>query len=167
MWHLMPYPGSVLLIMTITCRKGWPNLVLSLGHLLGQLCHLAPCLPQLAPAMHVMEVVLLFHLWWRSPVFPGNTKSQGGQVSLTGDWDGDQDGVLPNVFGSSGPFQQHGGVRMWPSFWILVPGFCSSRPLDLVAIDMKTVAVNWNSRWVHTTGCKGLCKKIRIQMGLQ
>ena len=66
-----------------------------------------------------------------------------GQLGfLTGDWDSDQDGVFPNGSGSSGPFQLLGGVRAWPSFWILVPGFFSSRSLNMVAIDMKTVAVN-------------------------
>ena len=66
-----------------------------------------------------------------------------GQLGfLTGDWDGDQDGVLPNTSGSLGPFWLLGGVRVWPSSWILVPGFCSSRSLDLVAIDTKTVAMN-------------------------
>ena len=81
MWYLAPCPNSVLLLMTITHRTGQPDLGLSLWLLLGQLCHLAPCLPQLVPAMHVMEVVLLSYLWWRSAVFPGNTKSHGGQVS--------------------------------------------------------------------------------------
>ena len=81
MWHLAPCPSSVLLLMTITHRTGWPNLGLSLWLLLGQLCCLTPCLPQLLPVMHMLEVVLLFHLWWRSPVFPGNTKCQGGQVA--------------------------------------------------------------------------------------
>ena len=61
---------------------------------------------------------------------------------LTGDWDGDWDGVLPTASGSSRPFQPLGGVRVWPSFWILVPGFCLSRSLNLAAIDLKTVAVN-------------------------
>ena len=77
----MPCPGSVLLLMTITHGTGWPNLGLSLWLLLGQLCHLTPYLPQLAPAMHVMEVVLLYYLWWILPVFPGNTESQGSWVS--------------------------------------------------------------------------------------
>ena len=49
--------------------------------MLGQLCHLTPCLPQLVPAMYEMEVVLLSHLQWRSFVFPSNTKFHGSQVS--------------------------------------------------------------------------------------
>ena len=56
-------------------------------------------------------------------------------------------------------------VRVWPSFWILVPGFCSSRSLDLVAIGMKIVAVNWNYGWVHTIGHKGLCEKTKDTYG--
>ena len=77
----MLHLGLVLLLMTVTHRTGWPDLGLSLWVLLGQLCHLIPCLPQLAPTMHGLKVVLLFHLHWRSPVFPGNTKSQGSLVS--------------------------------------------------------------------------------------
>ena len=67
--------------MTIAHRTGQPNLGLSLWLLLGQLCHLIPYLPQLAPAMHGLKLVLLFYLWWRSPVFPGNTESQSSWVS--------------------------------------------------------------------------------------
>ena len=68
--------------MTATHRTGQPDLGQSLWLLLGQHCHLAPCLPQLAPTMHEMGVVLLSHLPGRSPVFPGNTKSHGSWVSL-------------------------------------------------------------------------------------
>ena len=43
-----------------------------------------------------------------------------GQLGfLASDWVGDWDGSLPNASGSSGPFQPLGGVRVWPSFWIL------------------------------------------------
>ena len=56
---------------------------------------------------------------------------------LARDWYGDQDGVLPNASGSSWLFQPFGGVRVWPSSLILVPGFCSSRSLDLVATNTK------------------------------
>ena len=42
---------------------------------------------------------------------------------LAGDWDGEYDGVLPNASRSSGPFWLLGGVRVWPSVWILTPGF--------------------------------------------
>ena len=51
-------------------------------------------------------------------------------------------GVLPNASVSSGPFWLLGGVKVWPSVWILTPDFWSSMSPDLVAIDMETVAVN-------------------------
>ena len=79
----MPCPSSVLLLMTATHRTGLPDPGWSLWLLLGQLCHLKPCLPQLAPAMHEMVVVLLSHLWWRSAVFQNNTESQAGQVLVS------------------------------------------------------------------------------------
>ena len=65
--------SSVLFLMIGTCRTWWPYLGLSL-------CHLEPCLPQLVPVMHEGVVVSLLYLWWRSPVFPNNTKSQASQV---------------------------------------------------------------------------------------
>ena len=74
------------LLITATHRTGWPNLGRSLQLLLGQLCHVTPCLPQLAPARHEMEVVLLSCLLWRPPVFPGNTESHGNWVSLPETW---------------------------------------------------------------------------------
>ena len=61
---------------------------------------------------------------------------------LARDWDGECDGVFPNASGSSGPFQPHVGVRVWPSVRMLISGFKSSRSLDLVAIDTKTVVMN-------------------------
>ena len=77
-WHFMPHPSSVLLPTTTAHKTGWPDLHWSLQLLLGQLCHLKPCLQQLAPAMHEIVVVLLSHLQWKSPVFSENTKSQAG-----------------------------------------------------------------------------------------
>ena len=118
------------------------------------------------PAMHQVVVVLLCHLWWRSPVFPNNTKSQANQVLVSlPEIDGECDGVLPNASGSSGPFWPLGGVRVWPSVWILIPGFLWSRSLSLVAIDIK----QWP--WIETLdkfiqfGCKGPCKKIKKLWG--
>ena len=69
---------------------------------------------------------------------------------LARDWDRERDGALPNTSGSSRPFQLLVWVRVWPSVWILVSGFKSSRSFDLVAIDTKTVVMNWNSGYVHT-----------------
>ena len=80
---LMPHPGSVLLLTTTTHKTGWPYLGLSLRLLLGQICHLRPCLPQLVPARHVEMVLLLFHLQSRSPVFRNNNMSQAGQVLVS------------------------------------------------------------------------------------
>ena len=85
-----------------------------------------------------MEMVLFFHLQCISRQY--QVSEQLG--FLARDWDGDWDGVLPNTSGSSGLFQLLDGVRVQSSSWILVPGLCSSRLLDLVAIDMKTVAMN-------------------------
>ena len=58
--------------------------------------------------------------------------------------------VLLNISGSSGLFWLQVEVRAWPSFCILTSGFKSSRLLDLAVIDMKTMVINWNSRYVHT-----------------
>ena len=63
---------------------------------------------------------------------------------------GECDGALPNASGSSGQFQQLVGVRVWPSVWVFISGFESCRSLNLVAIDMKLVVVNWNSGYIHT-----------------
>ena len=105
-------------------RTGRPNLGQLLQLLLGHLCHLKPCLPQLAPATHEGVVVSLLHLWWRSPVFPNSTESQASQVLASlPETEGEPDGALPNTSGSSGPFQPLGCMRVWPSVWILTPGF--------------------------------------------
>ena len=69
---------------------------------------------------------------------------------LDRDGDGEHDGVLPTTSVSSRSFQLLIGVRVWPSVWILISGFKSSRSLNLVAIDTKTLVVNWNSEYVHT-----------------
>ena len=85
-------------------------------------------------------------------VFLSNTDSQAGQVLVSQPETGTGNvmGVLPNASGSSWPPQPFVGVMVWPSVWILTSGSKSSRLLDLVAIDMKTVVVNWNSRCVCT-----------------
>ena len=149
----MPHPNLVLLLTIVAHRTGQsPDLGQSLQHLLGQHCHLKPCLPQLAPAMCEVVVVLLSHLQCRLPCISKQywVSGKSGVGFLAGDWDGEHDGALPNSSKSSGPFWPLGGVRVWPSGWILIPGFWSSRLLDLVATDMKTVAMNWNSGYVHS-----------------
>ena len=75
---------------------------------------------------------------------------QSGVGFLTRDQDEECDGVLPNASGSSGLFLMFVGVRVLPSICILTSGFKSSRLLNLVAIDTKTVVMNWNSGYVHT-----------------
>ena len=103
-----------------TCRTGWLSLGQSLLLLLGQIFHLGPCLPQLAPARHVGG-------WCSSPIFGRDylyfqtiPSPRALSVSfLARDWDGEREGMLPNTSVSSGPFQPLGGVRVWPSVWML------------------------------------------------
>ena len=144
--HLTPHPGSVLLLITITCRTGQPDLGLV------TMTSVRPALPSgtmssttgtchacngggpglfIFSGDHLYFQAILSH---RSVRFPHQRP---------GWWLGC--GALSNASGSSGLFWPLGGVRVWPSFWILVPGFCSSRLLNLVAIDTKTEAMNWNS----------------------
>ena len=78
-----PHPSSVLLLMITACRTRLPALGQSLQVLLGQLCLLKPCPPQLAPAMCEVVVVSLCHLQWKLPVFLNNTKSQASQVLVS------------------------------------------------------------------------------------
>ena len=92
-----------------THRTKWPGLGWSLLLLLGQICHLRPCLPLLTPARHVGVVVSFPHPWQRSPVFPSSTESQGSQVLVSS-----MATVMVNMIGcyqipvSSGPFQPLG-----------------------------------------------------------
>ena len=124
----MAWPG---LVTMASVRPAFPSCTMS--SIIGT-CH--ACVGGGDAPSSSVETTCIYRQYWVS-----------GQLGfLTRNWDGDQDGVLPNASGSSGPFQPLGWVRVWPSFWILVPGFCSSRSLNLVAIEMKTVAVNWNSR---------------------
>ena len=74
---------QVLLLMIATHRTEWPSLDLSLLPLSGQICYHIPRLPQLAPARCEGVVVLLPHIWWMSPVFPNNTKTQTNQVLVS------------------------------------------------------------------------------------
>ena len=68
-----------------------------------------------------------------------------GASVLAGDWDRECDGVLLNTSGSSRPFWPPVGLRVCPSVWILVSGLKSSLALDLAAIGMKIVVMDWNS----------------------
>ena len=168
MQHPVPHPGSVLLLTNAICRTEWLCLGQSLLLLSGQIYHLKPCL-------------LLFgayHTWSGGGVTLSSSVeviciSKQYQVSgwsgvgfLAGDWDGECDGVLPIASGLSGPFQLLGGMRVWPSAWILIPGFWSSRALIWWPLTWK----QW--LWIETPdkfiqfGCKGPCKKIKKLQGL-
>ena len=69
---------------------------------------------------------------------------------LARDQDGECDGALPNASWLSWPFWPFVSVRVWPLVWILISGSKSFRSLDLVAIDMKTVVMNWNPWYLYT-----------------
>ena len=144
---LTPHPISVLL-MTATCRTGWawPGLV--------TMASVKPALP----SWTMSSTNGACHMWDGGGVTLSSlvevtciskqyqVSGQSGVGFFPEDQDGDWDGAFPNASGSSGPLQLLGGVRVWPSVWILSPDFWSSRLLNLAAIDTKTVAVNWNSK---------------------
>ena len=83
MWYIMPQPSSILLLMITAHRTGQPCLGWSIWLLSCQIYHLEWCLPLLVPAMCKVEMVSLCHLWWRSLVFPNNTKSQADWVLVS------------------------------------------------------------------------------------
>ena len=97
MWHLMPHLSSVLLLKIAAHRTGWPSLGQSLLLLLSQICHLGQYLPQLAPARHVgwcsSPIFSRDHLYFQPIPIPG----QSGVGFLTGVWDGEWKGALPNT----------------------------------------------------------------------
>ena len=68
---------------------------------------------------------------------------------LARDQDGEQEGELSNASGSHRSFALWGGTSTWPFIWRLAPDISSTRSLNLAAMDMKLVAVNWNSRFSH------------------
>ena len=154
--------------MTATHRTGGPDLGQSLGLLLGQLCHLKPCLPQLVPAMHEMVVVLLSCLWWRSPVFPNNTKSQASQllVSLL------ETGMVMRMGHFQMPLDLHGhfshlvgwGCGPQSGYWVQTSDHLGH---------LIWWPLTWKQwPWIETLnkfiqlGCKGPCKKIKKLWGL-
>ena len=65
------------------------------------------------------------------------------------DQDGEWEGEMSNALGSCRSFTLWGGMSAWPSIWRLTPDVSSSRSLDVAAMDMKLVAVNWNSGYSH------------------
>ena len=84
-----------------------------------------------------------------------------GNSCLTGDWDGEWEGALPNTPVSSRSFRLLGGMRVWPSVRRLAPDIWSSKSLDLAAIDRTVVVMNWNSRLDHTIQVQRPSQKIK------
>ena len=80
---------------------------------------------------------------------------------LARDHDSEWEGELPNTPNSPRSFTLWDGTYMWPSVWRLAPDVLSSRSLDLAAIDMKLVAVNWNSRLSHSNWVQGPWQEIK------
>ena len=89
----------------------------------------------------------------------------GGSL-LAGDQYGEQEGELPDTPISSGSFWLWDGMSMWPSIWRLAPDIWSSKSLDLVAIDMMVVAMNWNSRTSHTNQMQRPLQEMKKPPGL-
>ena len=69
---------------------------------------------------------------------------------LARDQDSKWGGELSNASDSHRSFALWGGMSTWPSIWRLAPDISSTRLLNLAAMDMKLVAVNWNSRFSHS-----------------
>ena len=80
---------------------------------------------------------------------------------LAGDQDGEWEGELPNASNSCGSFALWDGMSARPSVWSLAPDVLSTRLLNLAAIDMKLVAVNWNSRFCHSIWVKRPWQEIK------
>ena len=66
-----------------------------------------------------------------------------------GDLDGKWEGGLSDTSSSHRSFTLWAGTSSWPSIWRLAPDISSARLLDLAAMDMKLVAVSWNSGNTH------------------
>ena len=76
-----------------------------------------------------------------------------------GDHDGEWEGELSASSDPHRSFVPWVGTYIWPSAWRLAPGILSTRLLDFAAIDMKLVAVNWNSgMWSFIVGAKALAR---------
>ena len=67
-----------------------------------------------------------------------------------GDQDVKWEGELPDASDSHRSFALWNGTSMWPSVWRPTPDILSPRSHNLAAIDMKLVAVNWNSGFDHS-----------------
>ena len=71
-------------------------------------------------------------------------------VSWLGDQGDEWERELSDASSSCRSFALWGGMSMWPFIWRLAPDISSTRSLDLAAMDMKLVAVNWNSTYSHS-----------------
>ena len=89
----------------------------------------------------------------------------GGRL-LARDQDGEWEGELPNTPISSGSFQIWDGTSMQPSIWRLAPDIQSFKSLDLVAIDIIVVAMNWNSGSSHMNQVQRPLQEIKNPPGL-
>ena len=69
---------------------------------------------------------------------------------LAGDQDSEWEENYPRLLTPMDPFALWDGMSIWPSIWRLAPDVLFPRSLNLAAIDMKLVAVNWNSGFSHS-----------------
>ena len=69
---------------------------------------------------------------------------------LAWDQDGKSEGELPEAYDSHWSSALWEGISMWPSIWRLAPDVLSPKSLDMAAIDVKLVAVNWKSGFSHS-----------------
>ena len=69
---------------------------------------------------------------------------------LAGDQDSEWEGELPNASNPHRSFALWDGTSTWPSIWRLAPDVLSTRSLNLAAMDMQLVAVNWNFGFSHS-----------------
>ena len=67
---------------------------------------------------------------------------QPGDSYLSGDWDGEWEGALPDAPVSSRPFWPLGDVGVQPLMWRLAPDIQLSNLLDLAAINTIVVVMS-------------------------
>ena len=84
-----------------------------------------------------------------------------GFGSQAGNQDDNWERELPVAPVSSGSFIFLDGLSLWPSILRLPPDIQSSKSLDLVAIGMIVVAVNWNSGSSHTNRGQRLLQEMK------
>ena len=143
MWHLLPCLSSGLLLGTVSHRRGQPPGPITTASARPVLqCHSMSSTTSAvktwgdrgAAPLSSVKVTHIPRQYWVS--------GQPGNSHLSRDWDGEWEGVLPEAPISSRPFWPLGDVMVQPSIWRLAPDIWSSRPFDLVAIDMPVVVMN-------------------------